>query len=256
METVERFRHEGVLGPPPGRARRARQWVQPRSDSTLAPDAVLGCRNIYTSAGCSGVQREAIMVGISVRNALVAPLLCALAVGTGCASQSKEAAGPPPSYKDSRTTTATATVTAVDLGTRMVTLRDVDGRSLTVQAGDQVRNLAQVQVGDRVKVEYTEAIVVDVVKADGSSPDAAAAAGAARAPLGDKPAGAVAQVTTVSASIMAIDRQTNRVTLRGPAGNDRVIQVKDPKKLENVAVGDMVYATYTESLAISVEQAK
>jgi len=195
------------------------------------------------------------MVRIRVRNALVASLLCALALGTGCAAQSKEA-GPPPSYRDSRTTVATATVTAVDAPTRMVTVRGDDGASFTFQASDQVRNFEQIRVGDQVKVEYTESIAVDVVKSDGSAPDAAVASGAARAPLGAKPAGAVGQVTTISATIMAIDRQTSRVTLRGPAGNDRVIQVKDPKKLENVAVGDMVYATYTESLAISVEPVK
>jgi hypothetical protein len=31
------------------------------------------------------------------------------------------------------------------------------------------------------------------------------------------------------------------------------VQVKDPKNLENVQVGDMVYATYTESLGLAVE---
>ena len=58
----------------------------------------------------------------------------------------------------------------------------------------------------------------------------------------------------LTAVITAIDRTTNRVTLRGPSGNDRVVQVRDPKNLENVQVGDMVYATYTESLGISVEE--
>jgi len=43
------------------------------------------------------------------------------------------------------------------------------------------------------------------------------------------------------------------VTLRGPSGNERVVQVQDPKNLENVQVGDMVYATYTQALGLSVE---
>jgi hypothetical protein len=58
---------------------------------------------------------------------------------------------------------------------------------------------------------------------------------------------------TASAVIVAIDRSTNRVTLRGPSGNERVVQVQDPKNLENVQVGDMVYATYTQALGLSVE---
>jgi hypothetical protein len=185
----------------------------------------------------------------------VAAALCAIALGTGCAAPSKDA-GRLPSFRDSSTRVAMATVTAVDVATREVTLRDADGKSFMVQAGTEVRNLAQVRVGDRVKVEYMESIAVDVVKADGSAPDAAVATAAARAPAGDKPAGAVGQVITMSATIVAIDRQTNRVTLRGPAGNDRVVQVKDPKNLENVAVGDMVYVAYTEAVAISVVAAE
>jgi hypothetical protein len=35
----------------------------------------------------------------------------------------------------------------------------------------------------------------------------------------------------------------------------KVLQVKDAKKLENVKVGDMIYATYTEALGISVDKA-
>ncbi|BDG02350.1 hypothetical protein [Anaeromyxobacter oryzae] len=192
----------------------------------------------------------------TIRGHCVAALLCTLALGTGCATGSKEAAGPQPKYQDTRTTVATATVTALDLGTRMVTIRSADGESYTFRASDEVRNLGQVRVGDQVKVEYTESIVVDVRKSDGTAPDAAVVTSVDRAPAGAKPAGVVGQSTTVSAAIVAIDRSTNRVTLKGPSGNLRVLQVKDPKKLEDVAVGDIVYVTYTEALAISVEELK
>jgi len=64
----------------------------------------------------------------------------------------------------------------------------------------------------------------------------------------------VARTVTASATIVAIDRTANQVTLRGPSGNERVVQVRDPKNLDNVQVGDMVYATYTESIGVSVEE--
>jgi len=41
----------------------------------------------------------------------------------------------------------------------------------------------------------------------------------------------------------------------GPRGNSETIKVKDPQKLVGVKVGDMVDLTYTESLAIKVEEA-
>jgi len=181
--------------------------------------------------------------------------LCVIALGTGCATQSKDA-GQLPSYRDSSSTVVMATVMAVDATTRTVTLKDVDGESFTVQAGPEVRNLGQVRAGDRVKVEYMESIAVEVVKADGTAPDAAVATAAARTPAGGKPGAAASQVSAISATIIAIDRETSRVTLQGPAGNHRVVQVKDPKNLRNVAVGDMVYVTYTEAVAISVHAAE
>jgi endonuclease YncB( thermonuclease family) len=140
------------------------------------------------------------------------------------------------------------------MNTRQVTLKGENGNVITFVAGDEVRNLSQVRVGDTVKVTYTESVAIEVRRVDGGTPDLSAAASVERAAPGEKPAGTVARTVTASAVIVAIDRTTNRVTLRGPSGNDRVVQVKDPKNLENVQVGDIVSATYTESLGISVEQ--
>jgi hypothetical protein len=53
---------------------------------------------------------------------------------------------------------------------------------------------------------------------------------------------------------MAVDKDTGRLTLTGPEGNTRVLQAKDPKNLENVKVGDLIVATYSESLAVAVEK--
>jgi Cu/Ag efflux protein CusF len=176
-------------------------------------------------------------------------VLAALALALSCAT-SKDL----PKYTDTQTATATAVVQAIDLNTREVTLKGEDGRVFTFVAGDEVRNLSQVRVGDTVKVTYTESIAIEVKRVDGGSPDITAAATAERAAPGEKPAGSVARTVTASAVIVAIDRTTNRVTLRGPSGNDRIVQVRDPKNLENVQVGDMVYATYTQSLGLSIEE--
>ena len=176
-------------------------------------------------------------------------VLAALALALSCAT-SKEL----PKYTDTQTATATAVVQAIDLNTRQVTLKGEDGKLFTFVAGDEVRNLSQVRVGDTVKVTYTESIAIEVKRVDGGTPDVKAAATAERAAPGEKPAGSVARTVTASAVIVAIDRTTNRVTLRGPSGNDRIVQVRDPKNLENVQVGDMVYATYTESLGLSIEE--
>ncbi len=181
-----------------------------------------------------------------------AATVAALIAAQGCATSDKTAAQPPalPSFTKTDTRDATFVVLAVDHKTRHVKLQGEDGKPFSFTAGPDVRNLAQVQVGDTVKVTYHESIAIDVTR--GGTPDVATASYVGRAAPGEKPAGGVADVVTMSATIVAIDRQTSRVTLQGPEGNYQVVQVKDPKKLENVQTGDLVTATYTESLAISV----
>ena len=47
----------------------------------------------------------------------------------------------------------------------------------------------------------------------------------------------------------------HHLTLKGPEGNVVRVKVMDPKNLEKVKVGDKLFITYTEALAISVERA-
>ncbi|HET6413059.1 MAG TPA: hypothetical protein VFG53_13465 [Anaeromyxobacter sp.] len=171
---------------------------------------------------------------------------------SACATSSENK--PLPSFTETQTEKATATVMALNQVTREVTLKAENGEVFDFVAGPQVRNLAQVHVGDVVMVEYTESLAIEVRRADGTEPTLTVTGDAERAAVGEKPAGSVTGTVTASAVIMAIDRQNLRVTLKGPSGNLRIVQVKDPKKLENVNVGDMVYATYTEALGVSVEK--
>ena len=177
------------------------------------------------------------------------------ALALGCASEPpKPAPAPLPKYQETSTETATATVQAIDQVTRRVVLKEKDGNTFEFTAGPQVRNLAQIQVGDLVAVTYTETFTIEVKRADGSTPQVTSGTAADRAAPGEKPAGSVARVTTVTAEVMAVDKEIGRLTVKGPQGNMRVIQVKDPKKLESVKVGDLVVATYSESLGIAVEK--
>lgn len=160
--------------------------------------------------------------------------------------------GEKPSIDKGRLVTVTATVTAVDPAERTVSLKGPEGKIVTVKVGDQVKNLDQVKVGDQVVAKYYEAIAVRVTKA--GQKGASVEESAARAKPGQKPAGAVAQETTMTAVVETIDKKDSTVTLQGPEGNVRTIKVRDPKNLENVDVGDHVTITYTEAVAVSVKK--
>jgi ribosomal 50S subunit-recycling heat shock protein len=147
--------------------------------------------------------------------------------------------------------TVTATVTKIDYKTREVSIKTEDGQERSFVASEEVRNLAQVKVGDVITVDYAEALAYEVKKG-GQAVSPATATAAARAEPGAKPAGVVAEQTTVTVLITAIDRKVPSVTFKGPGGNSKTIKVLRPEKLEGVSVGDTVEITYTEALAIKV----
>jgi len=178
----------------------------------------------------------------------------------GCSKDEKPtvATGPKPSYFQDQKQTVTATVTAINYGTRRVTLRGEKGNEVSFVAGDQVRNLDQVKVGDRVAVDYYESIAINVRDAKNAADisNSVKQAAARTAPLGDKPAGVGARQVTLVANVEKIDAKSQLVTLRGKSGNTRVVKVRDPKNLQNLKVGDQVVATYTEALAVAVKPVK
>ncbi len=149
--------------------------------------------------------------------------------------------------------TVTATVLSVNQKTREVVIKTQDGETHSFIAGDDVKNLAQVKKGDIITAVYTEAIAYEV-KEHGTTGVTTSSAAASAKP-GEKPAAAMAQQTTVTVIITAIDPNAPTVTFMGPRGNKETIKVRDPKNLVGVKVGDKVDITYTESLAIKVDEA-
>jgi hypothetical protein len=75
-----------------------------------------------------------------------------------------QTAAPPPGVAMGELTKLTATVETTDMTTREVLLRGEGGRLATVVAGPEVRNLGQVRPGDRVVMEYQEAIAAEIVR--------------------------------------------------------------------------------------------
>jgi hypothetical protein len=171
-----------------------------------------------------------------------------LAVGLLAACQTKPATV-------ERVSEVTAAVAAIDVPGRLVTLRGPDGNLFTVEAGEEVRNLPQVEVGDRVVVRYYEAIAAEMAQ---PGQESSASATAMRAPPGARPGVGLAQEITATVKIVALDLANHRVSFTGPAGHAQTITVRAPEMrdfIKTLKVGDEVAVTYTEALAISVEPA-
>ena len=150
--------------------------------------------------------------------------------------------------------TVSAVVEAIDHDTRMVTLRDSDGETVTFRVGESARNLSQVQTGDLVDATYYQSVAVQLRKPGEATPGVSAAAGATRAEVGAPPGAAGAQSVTVVSTIRALDRQAGTATLEGPDGALTTINVRNPAHFDVAKVGDLVEITYTEAIAISVDK--
>ena len=162
--------------------------------------------------------------------------------------------GPQRFLSASQTEVVTAEVEAINLETRQLTVRNADGESLTFTVGEEARNLPQVSVGDVIAVEVRETITVDVMAAEGATPDAAAVMVAARAEEGEMPGFAAAGATVFTATVEDINIEANTFKLKGPDGVVDEYVALNPANLKRAKVGDLVVFTITESVAISVER--
>lgn len=148
----------------------------------------------------------------------------------------------------------TATVEAINHTTREVALRGPDGSLEIFVAGEEVRNLAQVAVGDVVKIEYNVGLMIALQPVSGGVRERRERVEEERAELGEKPAGTVRKMVYARGVVRAVDLQARTVTLQG-ALKTVTLPVADDIDLDRVKVGDMVDAEYVESLAISVQPA-
>jgi len=182
---------------------------------------------------------------------VAACITAALTITTAVSAQ--QAPAPAKGEAIVATTTVTATVTKIDHQTRQVTVKTAAGKEYSFVADTAARNLGQVKPGDVVTVTYEEALAYEMVKTE--THGIVTTTGAAAAAKGAKPAGIVAQQTTATVTVTAIDRSVPSITFTGPRGNSRTIKVLHPEKLEGVKVGDLVQLTYSEALALKVEEA-
>ena len=147
-----------------------------------------------------------------------------------------------------------ATVEAIDKGARTLTVKGDGGTTLTMDVPREARNFDQIEVGDRVRATYMDALALTVRKP--GAPITGSETKVVRvAPVGDKPSATEIRTRDLTATITAIDPGRRLVTLRGPRGNSRTIHVDPDVELAGVNVGDDVEVRYTEATVITVERA-
>jgi len=149
---------------------------------------------------------------------------------------------------------ATATIAAIDAATRAITLKGPKGNEVVVTAGPQVKNFAQLKVGDQVNIEYVESLALELKKGGGAPVATTVKEGMGGAKPGERPAGVGGRQVTVVADVIDVNAETSVVTLKGPQRTVE-LKVRDPEQFKLIKKGDQVQATYTEAMAIVVSPA-
>ena len=180
---------------------------------------------------------------------LLAALL--IAVSIPLTALSAEQMGDKPSRMAIEAKATISTVQEIDQETRKVTLRDPEGNMTTFTAGPEVRNLAQVNKGDIVLMEYYQGFAYVVEPATAAVRARVDTTGVARADAGEKPGASITDTVDVIAAVEAIDAETRMVTLKG-AQRTVTLKAADDVDLSTVKVGDEVHARFVESFAVSV----
>jgi plasmid maintenance system killer protein len=143
-------------------------------------------------------------------------------------------------------------VIKIDAATRTVTLKNQDGES-TIVAGPEVKNFAEIKVGDRFDVVYELAVAIELVKVNNpGTTSEQVTTSTTTAPQGDKPGMITSNTVTATANVEAIDTAKNTVSLKGPQGNIFKVKVQNPDLMKDIAVNDQVRVVYTEAIAAVV----
>jgi hypothetical protein len=145
-----------------------------------------------------------------------------------------------------------ATVTAVDVEKRLITLKGPKGQTETMKVGPEVINLPQVKVGDKVQVRFYRGFALQFLPPGTPAPAPAATGSVTAAAPGEKPAGEAKVNVVATVTIKSIDMKTRIVELQGEGGNVYRVKAGKDVQIDKVKAGDKLLATYSEGLAVEV----
>ena len=152
------------------------------------------------------------------------------------------------------TQTISATVEAINVSTRTLTMKGPKGNFMDIVVPETVKRFPEIKVGDTLTARYYENLVIR--KKQPGEPDVdTTGEGVTKGGI-DKPARTAAKQRTITATITALDPKVPSITLSGPNKWTYSARIEDKKVLDQVKLGDKVDLTWTEALLLEFEVVK
>lgn len=161
----------------------------------------------------------------------------------------------------SESATIQAKITAINPQTRVVTLREGSGTTVSVVAGPAVR-LNLLKVGDTVNAQYYRSVAFLVTRSRGGNGTPSAPDNQIRQVLAQPvqaPGGVGISLTKISGTVVGVDLAAHSIDVVNPSGGGiYTIDVTDPSRiamLPQLQIGDTITAVISEALAVSIQPA-
>lgn len=182
-------------------------------------------------------------------------LLAAAVLGVPAQAQEHHA---PSQTTVHETLTATVEVIAVDPVKRHLTLRGPLGGEIIGVVDKDVKNLAQVKVGDMVSISYHSSIAMSASKPGEPNP-LFTGGEASTAEEGKKPEASVSEQTKHTVTVVSVDPEKRTVVLQeDKTGEIFPVEVDRPemaRKLQTLQPGDKIDVVTTEAVIVKVTPA-
>ncbi|HHO2168737.1 hypothetical protein ACV1DW_18745 [Aeromonas hydrophila] len=146
---------------------------------------------------------------------------------------------------------AQATVTAIDMASRKVSLKNAAGEAFDIVAGEQVTNLANLKVGDVVALRYLQMLDLELLKGTAGVRKRIVEVAAGKAEAGEKPGAGIGKKVTLYGDIIAVDKGQQTITVKG-VDHTLVLKVHNPAQFALIAKGDQIKAVQTQAVGIGI----
>ena len=146
---------------------------------------------------------------------------------------------------------AQATVTAIDMASRKVSLKNAAGEAFDIVAGEQVTNLANLKVGDVVALRYLQMLDLELLKGTAGVRKRIVEVAADKAEAGEKPGAGIGKKVTLYGDVIAVDKGQQTITVKG-VDHTLVLKVHNPAQFALIAKGDQIKAVQTQAVGIGI----
>ncbi|HIC8862668.1 TPA: hypothetical protein ACW7Y0_003701 [Aeromonas hydrophila] len=188
---------------------------------------------------------------MKLKHAWIAGLLSLSTCLAQAAEVATEVATAPGKANLMEAVSAQATVTAIDMASRKVSLKNAAGEAFDIVAGEQVTNLANLKVGDVVALRYLQMLDLELLKGSAGVRKRIVEVAAGKAGAGEKPGAGIGKKVTLYGDVIAVDKGQQTITVKG-VDHTLVLKVHNPAQFALIAKGDQIKAVQTQTVGIGI----